>query len=435
MWSTGNEPGLAGAAPSWFAFSTSAAGGGTQALSMNLNVGGSQYGCSTTLTEGSSYGVALTYDGANVKGWVGPTGSAGSLICTRPVVGTIVQSYFEDTTIGGGVTGWPPQATTTTVADAWLDSVRFSSVARYTSSYTPPTSKFTVDANTQLLLNFDTTLRNTVVGQAGGMPGLGATFAVYLPVRSPYPLPVGAVTLSGFGTYVGSSIGLFLGGTTLFHGSDLRIVSRNGIEVEGQAFTSSWNNVRVENFTDLGSDASAHNAVYGWSFNGSNGFTKLSNILQQGGAVSLASRPVTGPVEISNYDHVVTDDSRFSWMLWGNADGFDQVTLASSGTDFETGAPQYRGTVYLNGVSGFTSYGSILNSGGSWSGHSPVIWDLPSANGDQVTLSGTVLVCKTGDPCCIYREGANQFSLSPLGVRQRKTAAGIPLQCHGTGQP
>jgi hypothetical protein len=55
-----------------------------------------------------------------------------------------------------------------TTFDGYMDEIRISDSARYTANFTPSTTAFTADANTQLLIHGDSTNPQTQVGQAVG---------------------------------------------------------------------------------------------------------------------------------------------------------------------------------------------------------------------------------------------------------------------------
>jgi len=54
--------------------------------------------------------------------------------------------------------------------NGWIDEVRFSKVARYTSGFTPSTTEFVSDANTVLLLHFNDTLNGTTFTDSENTP-------------------------------------------------------------------------------------------------------------------------------------------------------------------------------------------------------------------------------------------------------------------------
>jgi hypothetical protein len=113
--------------------------------------------------------VALSYNGSTVYLFLD-----GALVGSAAGSGTVVWPAFETWTYAGGQFAppafWPDQDTGPEGPNsfAFADSIRMSSVARYTSSFTKPTAKFTSDANTILLLNFPTNAPDeTQVGQWG----------------------------------------------------------------------------------------------------------------------------------------------------------------------------------------------------------------------------------------------------------------------------
>jgi hypothetical protein len=122
-----------------------------QELGAELTVGGTSYSLSgPTVTLDVVHHVAITYDGATIRLFLD-----GVMVDSQAATGPVNQGVFEDVTVGP--TYYPLEASI--VADplpGTIDSVRLSNVARYTTAFTPPTTKLSTDANTLALLNFDT---------------------------------------------------------------------------------------------------------------------------------------------------------------------------------------------------------------------------------------------------------------------------------------
>lgn len=124
----------------------------------SLNVGGS----STDMTAvgamalNTTYQVTLDYDGTHVKLFYGLPGNtsvqAGS---TVNVTGTVSHTVFETLSIGGRRQNWPHGDLVKPAPRGAIDSIRFSNVSRSQAAYTTPTTKYTSDANTLILENFD----------------------------------------------------------------------------------------------------------------------------------------------------------------------------------------------------------------------------------------------------------------------------------------
>ena len=125
--------------------------------------------------------IALTYDGSTIRLFVN-----GVLKASQAATGTITQKVAEDFVIGPKVNGFMETTFVNFMTKGWVDSVRISATARYTSNFTAPTAKATNDGNTLLLLNFDNnydefTVANTMYGQqhlfihrfGGGMGQVG----------------------------------------------------------------------------------------------------------------------------------------------------------------------------------------------------------------------------------------------------------------------
>jgi hypothetical protein len=104
----------------------------------------------TTPVNGTTYHVAMTYDGRMLRLFVD-----GRLEASAAAGGTLVQRAWEDVVVGPLVYQWPEGTIAHFAADADVDSLRVSNVARYTTTFARPTAKLAADASTLMLLNFD----------------------------------------------------------------------------------------------------------------------------------------------------------------------------------------------------------------------------------------------------------------------------------------
>ena len=103
---------------------------------------------SLTFTDSTWYHVAVSRSGSSVKLWqngtqVGSTGTAS---------GTITLSDF--TGIGVNTNNYPTNNLGSFFA-GYMDDIRISDIARYTTTFTAPTAALTNDANTLLLIHAD----------------------------------------------------------------------------------------------------------------------------------------------------------------------------------------------------------------------------------------------------------------------------------------
>lgn len=154
-------------------------GAGTEKIIGKLRVGATYFTVtgSTIVTTGTTYHIAMSFDGSNIRLFVN-----GVLQATTAASGITTQRATEDVRIGRPSMIWPDTPDFEPAANAVIDSPRISQVARYTAAFTPPTAKFTNDTNTLALCNFDeqltqmtkcyTKLGNAYMAQRvnGGLP-------------------------------------------------------------------------------------------------------------------------------------------------------------------------------------------------------------------------------------------------------------------------
>jgi hypothetical protein len=127
-------------------------------LGAHLNVGGTLYAlgsASPVVLDDTTYHVALTYDGATIRLFLGIAGGAATMVASVAATGTIEQTPSENGSIGVYRQAWPHGDAFGSTIDGRIDSIRFSNVARYTSAYTAPNAKLTNASGTLLLENFD----------------------------------------------------------------------------------------------------------------------------------------------------------------------------------------------------------------------------------------------------------------------------------------
>lgn len=136
--------------------------GGTTRLAGSLTTSDGTFTVNSAggaLTAATTYHIAMTYDGANLRLYAAIPGASSTVLATTAATGTVVQDVSEDVMLGvetrytpEGYDGVNPSFGST---GGTIDSIRISNSARYTGTITAPSAKFTSDANTLLLMNFD----------------------------------------------------------------------------------------------------------------------------------------------------------------------------------------------------------------------------------------------------------------------------------------
>lgn len=179
-------------------------------LQATLNIGGSNVNLQpTTLsTDNAAVGVihhaAVTYDGSNARLFLD-----GILLKTTAASGTWTIPPYESVMVssaGGGI--YPGGQGSQVPATAYYDSLRFSNSARWTSGFTPPTAKFTTDANTIAIFNWPSS--GVPTGTTLGVMGAGAAHFgknMFIPIETSdggaalNPLYIGNMSLSDNGIW------------------------------------------------------------------------------------------------------------------------------------------------------------------------------------------------------------------------------------------
>ena len=108
---------------------------------------------------GTTYFMALDWDGTTYRFWQGIPGSPATLCGSNANSNPIVQGTFEEILLsGGGIYQFWPDASSVQfdAAQGDIDSVDFETVSDYSSSFIAPNAKFTAGSNTYYLQNFET---------------------------------------------------------------------------------------------------------------------------------------------------------------------------------------------------------------------------------------------------------------------------------------
>jgi hypothetical protein len=133
-----------------------------------LNIGGTAYKLTSgPLASGVPHHVAGTYDGSIIRLF-----TDGTLAASQAASGPIVSGYKERVTFGDiGINHF--------IFPGYIDSLRLSNVARYTANFARPTTKFTPDGQTMMLLNWAASpVPGTVIGYDNTSPN-GKVFLPY----------------------------------------------------------------------------------------------------------------------------------------------------------------------------------------------------------------------------------------------------------------
>lgn len=125
----------------------------------------------TLMVAGTTYDIAASYDGSNLRLFVNGTLTGGT--ATIAATGTVVQASYEDVNIGCG-TSFPSfeNGFVTYANKGWIDGIRLSNNARYTVNYSPTGIAPTLDGTSKLVLNFAT---NYDLFTGAQVAGTGAT--------------------------------------------------------------------------------------------------------------------------------------------------------------------------------------------------------------------------------------------------------------------
>jgi hypothetical protein len=157
------------------------------------------------MTNGVAYNLQFDYDGAHIRAF-----KNGIVVASSVQTGAVAMTPASEFSIGspvntayvfGGISSAP----------FTIDSIEFALVSRNTSNFTPPTTKYTVDANTIFLINFDDTAHNQIVRIEVPWYGVGARSDQILYAWPPDPgasQPGATVKDLGF-TRVGQGLVLF----------------------------------------------------------------------------------------------------------------------------------------------------------------------------------------------------------------------------------
>ena len=132
-------------------------------------------------TLGNVYEDEIDWDGATYRVWQGTPAGTAVLCDSFASTNRITQGVFEEVMLpdGGPHEFWPDGSSNQSNAFAGdIDSVRFEDASVHTTAYTVPSAKFANDGNTNLLVNFDTSLDSTQLAYTG----IGGPHNVYLPV-------------------------------------------------------------------------------------------------------------------------------------------------------------------------------------------------------------------------------------------------------------
>jgi hypothetical protein len=190
-----------------------------------------------------------------------------------------VQRAWEDVVVGPRVHQWPEGSIAHFAADALVDSLRVSSVARYTAPFASPTAKLAADGSTLMLLNFDEQYDVFTVGRTKDGPAhLMYRDTSAANIGGAYGLQLGRLHLAG-GTHPGAIL-------TYCNNSqvdNLRVTSTTfGVLMWQNCFLSKW----TRPFVQIGGTGNAAGR-FGIANSVQGGVWELDFPFLGGGAVQL----------------------------------------------------------------------------------------------------------------------------------------------------
>lgn len=317
-----------------------------------LTTGGTEH----TLTSGAGavaddtiYHAALTYDGSTVRLFLGEPGSTNALADSEAATGTVTQPFAEDMLIGTSAGEWPQRvklAFQATAPDGAIDGVRISDAARYTATMTTPTAKPSSDANTSILLNFDSIDDIFVVGTTGGTP-------TYFPMwNKGFPNWISRPRIEGLGFGGGERCS----GLLVFASIDHKI---HDIHVNGGVPFGMirWRETFISEMSGL--SFQPHTSTVVQLVNAFNsGVTTASDIQVEGAPYGIVDCGHSG----LEYSHVYISPGSNA-IIGHILNGVDEAILTGYNLNFETTADDYEYSVAITNLirtcvcSGFTAGG------------------------------------------------------------------------------
>jgi hypothetical protein len=369
-------------------------------LTAYITVAGVTYALASAVVpvNGGQYHLALTFDGANARFFVN-----GVLAATQAAVGTLTQAINEDVTLGPTIDRWPDGAILNGAAPVSVDSVRVSQTARYVAGFSAPTAKFVSDANTLMLLNFDSqydmfTVGNTKTGNAH----LFTREDSLVGVGNSSNCAVSDIWFKSNGAQAGVVFTYFIGGDV----DRIRVDST----VWGILF---WNNcyeTRITRPHVVAGGAARFciaNVVQG-------GIFCLDAPLLIGSAYQLIV--YSGSIRSDNAWHQGESNTHCFMLLYG--DPTMDVVLTQPILACESGTPLLEAGIILSGMGSFTVVGGHLEQ----SGAVPVVI---IHGGDRYTFVGSDFALG-GVPAAIFSSPVTAPSSPVHVVNPRRSNAAVP---------
>ena len=377
-----------------------------------------------SITAGTTYEFEVSYDGANLRIFEGIPGATTTLVGTAAAVGTIIQKPSEVFALGDGgqisIGGSNNGSTNHWIGQ--LDSIRISSVARHTATYTAPTAKFASDGSTLLLLNnlaqSDSLLRVTNIA------GVSSLAAAWMPLHFYGAFGSGATPGNVHASFInltlaGGSYGL-LGENVLY--TTLDHVTATGASHDAIKFEYISYGTRIEHLT-------ASPAAFGESslvMSHTNGLVQLSWLFSTGGYYGMElidSGGVYSMLFMNPGSNAVAD------LDIGGSTIFNSTTITEMNVDFESGGTPVPAKIWGQGAvqfyGGDWQYDPSVNAIWAWPGGGAATGLGISLFGGQVDILGTPT-----NPLVSWKGGTPATPLTwinPIVNGESLSAGGVPL--------
>jgi len=393
-------------------------------LAACLTTTGSGFVCTPaggSITATTTYEFEASYDGSTLRVFVGTPGSTTTLAGSVAATGTIVQKPGEVFALGDG--GGLTIGGTNFASAHWigqLDSIRISSTARHTATYTAPTAKFSTDGNTLILLNnlaqSDTLLQVTNV--------TGAPLPMWIPLHYSGPFGSGGVPGNVHANFVnltlqGGNYGL-LGENVLY--TTLDHISAFGASHDAIKFEFISYGTRVEHLTTSLTAFGEANVV----FSHTNGLINLQWLFSTGGYYGMELIDSGG---IYSLLFMNPSSTSVADLDIGGSTVFSSTAINEMNVDFESGGTPIPAKIW--------GQGAVEFYGGDWQFDPSVnaIWvGLNSANiglaltiiGGQVDILGPPV-----NPLISWKGSGSPATpatwINPIIDGKSLSASGIPL--------